>query len=124
MSATFHEYEPEVFGQGELAHRALKAFYPLTSKLDTPAQLAKHERRRRVLRRVAEAGGISPPASHSPIDASSSGKHHHIAPSQNHPVALFRFLREHDNDPALKVEETSHFECTILTVVTRIFFQN
>ncbi|KAG1726169.1 uncharacterized protein EDB91DRAFT_1254428 [Suillus paluster] len=34
---------------GELVHRVLKAFYPLTSKLDTPSQLAKHERRRRVL---------------------------------------------------------------------------
>ncbi|KAG2341710.1 hypothetical protein BDR05DRAFT_976856 [Suillus weaverae] len=38
---------------GELAHRALKAFYLLTNKLDTPAQLAKHECRRRVLRSKA-----------------------------------------------------------------------
>ncbi|KAG2056613.1 hypothetical protein BDR06DRAFT_879698, partial [Suillus hirtellus] len=41
---------PDVkFGQGELAHRALKMFYSLTNKLDTPAQLAKHECRRHVL---------------------------------------------------------------------------
>ncbi|KAG2056709.1 hypothetical protein BDR06DRAFT_1039209 [Suillus hirtellus] len=32
-----------ILGQGELVHRALNTFYPLTSKLDTPAQLAKHE---------------------------------------------------------------------------------
>ncbi|KAG2048807.1 hypothetical protein BDR06DRAFT_1012728 [Suillus hirtellus] len=88
---------------GELAHRALKAFYPLTSKLDTPAQLVKHERRRRVLRRVAEAGATSPPISQPPVaDAPSSNKHHHITTSQNHPVALFMFLRQHENDPALK----------------------
>ncbi|KIK36572.1 hypothetical protein CY34DRAFT_94132 [Suillus luteus UH-Slu-Lm8-n1] len=87
---------------GELAHRALKAFYPLTSKLDTPTQLAKHERRRRALRRVAQAGSIPPSISQLPIDISSSGHHHRIASSRNHPVALFTFLREHNNDPALK----------------------
>jgi hypothetical protein len=32
-----------VIGQGELVHRALKAIYPLMSKLDTPAQLCLHE---------------------------------------------------------------------------------
>ncbi|KAG1789842.1 uncharacterized protein HD556DRAFT_1446632 [Suillus plorans] len=53
---------------GELAHRALKAFYPLTSKLETPKQLAKHERRRRVLRRVTEAGGSISSSDGSPAD--------------------------------------------------------
>jgi hypothetical protein len=52
----------------ELAHRALKVFYLLTNKLDTPAQLAKHERRRRALRRVPEAGGISLSISQPPVD--------------------------------------------------------
>lgn len=108
VSNAFHEFKPEVFTQGELAHRALKAFYPLTSKLDTPAQLAKHERRRRVLRRVAEAGGTSPSISLSPVDAPSSGKHHHIAVSQNNTVPLFTFLREHTDDPALKVAVILH----------------
>ncbi|KIK31437.1 hypothetical protein CY34DRAFT_19925 [Suillus luteus UH-Slu-Lm8-n1] len=91
---------------GELAHRALKAFYPLTNKLDTPAQLAKHERRRRVLRRVAEADGIvSSTSNRSQADAPpsvSSEMHHHIANSLNNPVNLFAFLRENDGDPAVK----------------------
>lgn len=102
----FHYPPEDDFGQGELAHRALKAFYPLTSKLDTPAQLAKHERRRRVLRRVAEAGGASVSDSHSPTSALpvSSGKHHHIAVNQSNPVDIFAFLRHHGNDPAVKVE--------------------
>ncbi|KAG1767493.1 hypothetical protein EV702DRAFT_1203702 [Suillus placidus] len=90
---------------GELAHRALKVFYPLTSKLDFPVQLAKHERRCRVLRRVAEAGDMPPPDTHSPADASpptSARQHHHIATSQSSPINLFAFLREHDGDPAVK----------------------
>lgn len=89
---------------GELAHRALKAFYPLTSKIDTPGQLAKHERRRRVLRRVAEEG-ISSSSSQSQADAPSSTsfeQHHSIATNRNSPVKLFAFLREHDGDPAVK----------------------
>ncbi|KAG2751869.1 hypothetical protein P692DRAFT_201683986, partial [Suillus brevipes Sb2] len=91
---------------GELAHRALKAFYPLTSKLDTPAQLAKHERRRRLLRKVAETGGLSSSTIQSPSDAppsTSSYAHHHIASNCNNPVNIFSFLRDHDGDPAIKV---------------------
>jgi hypothetical protein len=101
------------FGQGELAHRALKAFYPLTSKLDTPAQLAKHERRRRVLRRVAEAGGVSTSDTQSPADASPSVpsvKHHYIATNQSNPVNVFAFIGEHDDDPAVKVDVILQFE--------------
>lgn len=50
------------------------------------------------------------------MDAPSSNKHHHIATSQNHPVALFTFLREHANDPALKVQSIFfHFEWALLT---------
>ncbi|KAG1816036.1 uncharacterized protein BJ212DRAFT_1481109 [Suillus subaureus] len=102
VSTAFHEFKPEVFAQGELAHRALKAFYPLTNKLDTPVQLAKHECRRHVLQRVAEVGGTSPSISLSPVDAPSSGKHHHIAVSQNNTVPLFTLLQEHTDNLALK----------------------
>jgi hypothetical protein len=95
-------------GQGELAHRALKAFYPLTNKLDTPAQLAKHERRRRVLRRVAETGQIST-GKRTPLDLPAAGfKGHHYIPklSQNNPLYMFSFLQVHDNDPAVAVGAT------------------
>lgn len=89
-------------------------FYPLTSKLDTPAQLAKHECRRRVLRRVQEAAGISSLSNESPADSpapllSNLKDHHYIAASRNNPVSLFGFLREHDGDPAIKV----NFYCTL-----------
>ncbi|KIK32237.1 hypothetical protein CY34DRAFT_47013, partial [Suillus luteus UH-Slu-Lm8-n1] len=87
---------------GELAHRALKAFYPLTSKLDTPAQLAKHERRRRVLRRVAEAGHAG--SLHTSLDQAPAGfkGHHYIAQlSRNNPLHIFSFLRGHGHDPAV-----------------------
>lgn len=94
------------FGQGELAHRALKMFYPLTNKSDPPAQLAKHERRRRVLRRIAETEGTSSLDNQSPADntpVASCGKHHYIAASPGNPVNIFTFLREHNGDPAVKV---------------------
>ncbi|KAG1817685.1 uncharacterized protein BJ212DRAFT_1269947 [Suillus subaureus] len=93
------------FGQGELAHRALKAFYPLTSKLDTLAQSAKHEQRYHVLRQVAEAGGASSSDSQSPADAPpsvSSDIHHHITTNRDSLINLFQFLQEHDSDPAVK----------------------
>jgi len=97
-------------GQGELAHRALKVFYPLTSKLDTPAQLAKHERRRRILRRVAEEGQRST-SKRAPLDLPVAGprfKGHHYIPtlSYNNPLNIFEFLRGHDNDPAVAVSAT------------------
>jgi hypothetical protein len=82
--------------------------------LDTPAQLAKHERRRRVLRRVEEAGCISSPSgSESQADPPSSEstsfeKHHLIATTKNSPIKLFTFLREHDGDPAVKVDVALH----------------
>lgn len=87
-----------------MAHRALKAFYPLTSKLNTPAQLAKHERRRRVLRRIAETGALYA-GKQAPIDLPAGFKGHHYIPklSYNNPLYIFKFLQEHDNDPAVAV---------------------
>jgi hypothetical protein len=88
-----------------LAHRALKAFYPLTSKLDTPAQLAKHERRRRVLRRVAETEHTSYTSERAPVDFSAELKDHHYISklNRNNPMHIFRFLQQHDADPAVAV---------------------
>jgi hypothetical protein len=101
-----------VIGQGELAHRALKAIYPLMSKLDTPAQLAKHERRRHVLRQVREAADTTLSSNQTPADSATPwvpNDHHFIASSRNNPVSLFTFLQEHGNDPATKVRITLHF---------------
>ncbi|KAG2055212.1 hypothetical protein BDR06DRAFT_982073 [Suillus hirtellus] len=81
---------------GKLAHRALKAFYPLTSKVDTLAQLAKHEHR---------PAGISSSNQQSPADThapSLSNDHHFITINGNNPVSLFTFLQEHNSDPATK----------------------
>ncbi|KAG2154315.1 uncharacterized protein EDB93DRAFT_1248515 [Suillus bovinus] len=86
---------------GKLAHRALKAFYPLISKLDTPAQLAKHEGRCRVLRRVA---GHNLHSTKQPLVELPVGlKDHHYIPTlcHNNPLDLFSFLQDHDNDPAV-----------------------
>ncbi|KIK31601.1 hypothetical protein CY34DRAFT_40000, partial [Suillus luteus UH-Slu-Lm8-n1] len=87
--------------QGELAHRALKAFYPLISKRDTPGQLAKHERRRRVLRRVAEHDLHF--TDQPPVDVPVGLTEHHYIHTlcRNNPLDLFNFLRDHDSDPAV-----------------------
>jgi len=105
------------FGQGELAHQALKVFYLLTSKLDTPVQLAKHECRCHVLHWVTEAGGTSFSNNQSPANApplSFSGMHHHFASHKGSPINLFQFLQEHDGDPAIKVEMILQWECLTL----------
>lgn len=80
-------------------------FYLLTSKVDTPAQLAKHERRRRVLRRVAETGQCSHTNNQTSVHLPAVIKdHHYIAKlSRNNPLHIFSFLRQHDNDPAVSV---------------------
>ena len=67
---------------------------------------------------------MSPSISQPPVDVPPSGQHHHIATSQNHPVAIFTLLREHDDDPALKVVVTSHFKCTLLKVIVSNLYQN
>ncbi|KAG2157996.1 uncharacterized protein EDB93DRAFT_1077626 [Suillus bovinus] len=90
---------------GELAHRALKVFYLLTSKIDTPVQLAKHKCRCCVLQRVAEVGGTSSSSSQPLADippSTTSKQHHYIAPTRNHPVKLFTFLQDHKGDSAVK----------------------
>ncbi|KAG2154500.1 uncharacterized protein EDB93DRAFT_1065245, partial [Suillus bovinus] len=90
---------------GELAHRALKAFYPLTSKKDTHSQLARQEHCRHILRRVAEAGVLSASSNKLSINTlpSTSGVTvHSIGTNQNKPIKLFTFLGEHAGDPALK----------------------
>ncbi|KAG2063582.1 hypothetical protein BDR04DRAFT_1037586, partial [Suillus decipiens] len=89
---------------GELAHRALKAYYPLTGKLDTPAQLAKHEHHHQVLRRTAETGRDSCTDIKQALVESPAGlKDHHYIPtlSRNNSLYIFSFLQSHANDPAL-----------------------
>jgi hypothetical protein len=88
-----------------LAHRALKAFYPLTNKRDTPAQLARHEYRRRVLQRVAKGGCGSYTSQEAPVDLPTGLQDHHYIRklSCNNPLDIFRFLRDHEGDPAVAV---------------------
>jgi hypothetical protein len=127
MSAIHTFYLNLLFGQGELAHRALKAYYPLTSKLDTPAQLAKHEHRRRVLRRTAEAGRDSYTNIEQALGESPAGlKDHHYIPtlSRNNSLYIFSFLRSHANDPALTVGVGLRILCISLTMSCRSSYRN
>lgn len=80
-------------------------FYLLTSKLNTPAQLAKHERRRCVLQRVVQTGHCFHTSEQLPVDLPAVIRDHHYIPklSRNNPLYIFRFLREHGDDPAVAV---------------------
>lgn len=96
-----HSFSSQLISvQGELAHRALKAFYPLTNKINTSAQLAKHEHRR-----VTEAGSTR---DQPPMDLPAGFNDHHYIPklSRNNPLDIFRFLRDHEGDPAVAVGVT------------------
>jgi hypothetical protein len=83
----------------------LKVFYPLTNKLDTPAQLTWHERHHRILRHTAESGQDSYANQDVAIDLPVGLEYHHYIPklSRNNPLDIFKFLRQHDNDPAVAV---------------------
>ncbi|KAG2060731.1 hypothetical protein BDR06DRAFT_1054389 [Suillus hirtellus] len=90
---------------GELVHRALKAFYPLTNKLDTPAQLAKHKCRCCVLRQVAESDHSLYASKQVPVDLPVGFKdHHHIPKNYNNPLHIFTFLRDHGDDLAVALD--------------------
>ncbi|KAG2064839.1 hypothetical protein BDR04DRAFT_1034247, partial [Suillus decipiens] len=90
--------------QGELAHRALKAFYPSTNKLDTPAQLARHKHRCHILQQVAESGHSLCTSKQAPANLPAGSKvHHYISKNYNSPLHIFTFLQYHGDDPAVVV---------------------
>ncbi|KIK92915.1 hypothetical protein PAXRUDRAFT_790802 [Paxillus rubicundulus Ve08.2h10] len=85
---------------GELAHRALKACYPLVSKKDTIRQLSKHEQRQRRLRRIDERWSQ---AKESNVNKSTQFPQQHVLPSHRHSAQdIFTILQTRDSDPAMK----------------------
>jgi hypothetical protein len=80
------------------------------SKLDTPAQFAKHEHRRRVLRHMTETAQSSYDSQQAPIDLPAElNEHHYIVKlSHNNPIHIFKLLQQHYDDPAVAVGVTLH----------------
>ncbi|KIJ68186.1 hypothetical protein HYDPIDRAFT_124385 [Hydnomerulius pinastri MD-312] len=93
---------------GELAHRAVKAFYPLTSKKNTAKGLSKHEQRQRRLRgtkenrsQTIEVSSAGPGSADVRASGAEPQATKHVLPlHRNSPVDIYAMLKEHEGDPA------------------------
>ncbi|KAJ7753919.1 hypothetical protein DFH07DRAFT_744109 [Mycena maculata] len=120
---TDHEF------QGELAHRLVKRFYARTNKRNHGPQIAAHERRQRILRKVRRhmlesdaAAAAAEPAEETSADPSTSANmtrsdlqpaseslprtpphhHHQISESRRTWIHATQFVSSQPNDPAVE----------------------
>jgi hypothetical protein len=105
--------------QGELEHRQIKRFYARTNKrLNFLHQISKHERRQRILRKMAKklpsksnaakqkrAIGSAAPSfdQDEPLPPTLPQMHHHIASGQRFYENIAQWLTKNSWDPATKV---------------------
>ncbi|KAH7908632.1 hypothetical protein BJ138DRAFT_1204895 [Hygrophoropsis aurantiaca] len=91
---------------GELAHRSLKAFYPLVSKKRAIKGLSKHEQRQRRLRQIDQSQP-STIATHNSLlgstpdsGAGAQTNKHALPLHRNSPVNIHMVFKQYKNDPA------------------------
>jgi len=97
--------------QGEQEHRTVKRIFPRTSKRGYAEQIAKRERRIRILRAIRERNERIKERGHSlrgntdgpPVVPNHPERHHLISDGKNHMLKLVDWLAESRGDPALKV---------------------
>ncbi|KAI5894786.1 uncharacterized protein SCHCODRAFT_02495166 [Schizophyllum commune H4-8] len=77
---------------GETAHCAVKRYYSTTNKRDAIKQIAKKRARSTVFREEKKEMGELAKATYD--------HHHVIASTRNHPIDIFRFVEENQDDPA------------------------
>lgn len=94
--------------QPELEHHRVKSFFPRTNKIKYAWQIAKLERKERVMRKYADNcqeryGTSGTTRQHG--ERGSSAAHHHIAAQSTRGVDLYQWVssEKHKGDPALKV---------------------
>ncbi|KAJ3568500.1 hypothetical protein NP233_g5674 [Leucocoprinus birnbaumii] len=99
---------------GELEHRRVKNFYVRTNKRSTFAwQIAKHERRERLLHQIGQAESESsqgnqlsglhiPFEASEPLSSTSPIVHYHMSRSRSFPLNVTNWLYENSGDPALE----------------------
>jgi hypothetical protein len=114
----FHLFKNELNDQGELEHRRIKRFYPRTNKVGYPQQIAKHQRRERLLYNLSKSSTPenNPTATVSfqesdPLPYTPPTVHHHISNSNRHHINLTAWLGTHSGDPALIV--CYPFDCSL-----------
>jgi hypothetical protein len=80
-------------------HRLIKTFYGATNKKELSKQLAKQERRNTHVRRQQQSIPTdSEGDAHSNLEV-----HHNLSDQRAATINLAEFLREHHDDPAVKV---------------------
>jgi len=105
--------------QGELEHRRVKRFYSRTNKNNVGSQIAKHERRERLLRAISRrregsADNLSAPEPEASrvslnFDVSEAlpptppSQHHHISEERKHHLNIPTWLKENEGDLAVQV---------------------
>jgi hypothetical protein len=121
----FHSFKTDINDQGELEHRRIKRFYPRTSKVGLTQQIAKHQRRERLLHNLSKPSRATtknnPMASvgfqeSDPLPYTSPTAHHHISNSNRHHNDLTAWLGTHSGDPALAVRY--FFNCSLFVPQT------
>ena len=118
--------EPDRHLQGELEHRTVKGFYPRTSKNKFQKQIANHQQRQRILRKIRlrtqsllkgkqSASELKRPRyktaaldfeDEDPLPYTSPTAHHHISETTRHAKNITAWLTEHQGDPATMVSMT------------------
>jgi len=94
------DLKPDIWYEGELAHRLIKRLYGLTNKKDAMKQIGKKYNRQEALR-----------TSTNPLEAcetkeaesKSLVEHHIISESRNSPISIFNLVQTNSKDPAMKV---------------------
>ncbi|KAJ3557352.1 hypothetical protein NP233_g11763 [Leucocoprinus birnbaumii] len=92
---------------GELEHRRVKRFYARTNKqAGFTAQIAKQQRRQRILRKIGQlqhpSSLLALPHDDEPLMPISPRDHHYISPSQKKYLDVIAWVGKHPNDPALQ----------------------
>jgi hypothetical protein len=103
----------DILIQGELEHRRVKRFYARTNKFQFTAQIAKHQQRERILRKIrhrvqqANATQAKPAVvafeESEPLPQTPPSVHHHMSESTRHWENITAWLATNRADPALKV---------------------
>ncbi|KAF4568042.1 hypothetical protein EYR36_010050 [Pleurotus pulmonarius] len=86
---------------GELEHRRVKRYYARTNKNDYTRQIAKLERRQRILRALRDRLNTKG-RSQSPDNTEQTNKHYKISSSKKKRINLDEFLLEYRDDPAVE----------------------
>lgn len=117
--------------KSELAHRFSKSRYARTSKNDAQDQIAKHERREHLLRRVDQkvTASLSTAAPKPRPLRNSEGAattidpetHHFIAQSRRSHINFYGWQYEHAGDPALEVRSPFRFCESLLMTIFQTF---